>query len=751
MGGLHAGRSVENQRESKPSPPGDWSFFARLKRVLPPLAAGLVVSGVLLTTTWVVERQLTTAVLQADLDNLAQIRTRIESQLNQASNVSDGVGAMIEVNQGLDELSLRPVAERMLERTPVIRSIAIAPDNVIQVSIPLEGNEAAIGVDLAAHPEQGGSLRRAMQTGEPVLGGPYELVQGGYAVIHRVPVRFDRDGDGADEYWGVVSTPIDIMRLFEAAGVGDQLSEGTLAVRGMDGLGAEGAVFLGHPGLFQQGDTLKSPVIALDGRWQLAMQPSEPSAMVTGLTRFAELMALLAGLLVMWLAVRWQAQQYLMIDSERLLRDVTSNVSDVVFRTNNVGQLIYVSPAYERMVGPAARGVIGASWLNLFPEDERRRIREAAERMQQPSRASSGASHGARVVLAVRLTRSDGTEIPAEVRVEPVILAGQGVSGLVGTMTDLSDRQAFEQLEGLATAVFEGAGDAIVILDRYRRVLAVNPAFERLVGQSSKELVGERLTTPEPLDCSHRRLEACARGLRQRGRWTEELACRLPDGRERVLGWSVDLIRDDRRRVSRYVAVISDVTTRHRRMQAMHHRALHDPLTDTLNRSGLDERFEQARLHALREGTGIALAFVDLNGFKPINDTLGHHVGDEVLREVARRLSRVGRREDIVARLGGDEFVVAFYGVRSNEDMVRLGASLLERLHEPMVLVGTAQLVHVQASIGFARFPDDADTLDGLMRRADAAMYRAKETKDDTVVFHRDLVDTTDSPDDELN
>jgi len=749
VGSLHVGQSAENERKVPPTRAGPWPFFARLNRALPPLAAGLVVSGVLLSTTWVVERQLTTAVLQADLDNLAQIRTRIESQLNQASNVSHGVGALIEVNRKLDVSSLRPVAERMLERTPVIRSIAIAPDNVIRVNIPQEGNEAAVGVNLAAHPVQGASLRRAMQTGEPVLGGPYELVQGGYAVIHRVPVYFDRDGDGADEYWGVVSTPIDVMRLFEAAEVSEQLTQGTLAVRGGDGLGAEGAVFLGHPELFRQENTLKTPVIALDGQWQLAMQPSKPSQMVTWLTRFAELVALMVGLLVTWFAVRWQAQQRLLVDSERLLRDVTSNVSDAVFRTDGAGHLIYVSPAYERMVGRPAQGVIGAPWLNLFLEEERRPIREATERMRQSEHVPFGPSRRDRVVLTTRLMRSDGAEVPAQVRVEPVTAASYGQAGLVGTLTDLSDRQAFEQLEGLATAVFEGAGDSIVILDRYRRVLAVNPAFERLVGSPSKELVGERLTIPEVLDKSRRRLEACMRALHQRGRWSEELACRLPDGRERVLGWSVDVIRDARQRVTRYVAVLSDVTTRHRHMQAMHHRALHDPLTDTLNRSGLEERFEQARQHAIREGTGIALAFVDLNGFKPINDTLGHHVGDEVLREVARRLSGVGRREDIVARLGGDEFVIAFYGVRNDEDVVGLGDSLLESLREPMMLDGTSQLVYVHASIGFARFPYDADTLDGLTRRADAAMYRAKETKDDTVVFNHDLADSTGSSYDE--
>ncbi|MFP4251661.1 MAG: diguanylate cyclase domain-containing protein [Guyparkeria sp.] len=712
--------------------------------MLAPLAAGLVVTGVLMATIWVVERQLTTAVLQADLDDLAQVRTRIESQLNQASNVSDGVGAMIEVNRGLDLASLRPVAERMLERTPVIRSVALAPDNVIEASIPLEGNEEAIGVDLAAHPVQGSSLRRAMVTGKPVLGGPYELVQGGYAVIHRVPVSFDRDGDDEEEYWGVVSTPIDVMRLFEAAGVAERIRQGSLAVRGMEGLGEDGAVFLGRPQLFDEREALKTPVIALDGRWQLAMEPSQPPATVTWITRVAEFLALLAGLLVIWLAVRWQAQQYALIDSERLLRDVTSNVSDVVFRTDPAGRLMYVSPAYERLVGRSVHGLVGAAWLNLFPEKERRRIREAAERMQPAGGVIGDPQGGGRVVLTTRLVRADNTEVPVEVRVEAVSASGRGQSGLIGTLIDLTERQAFEQLEGLTTAVFEGAGDGIVILDRHRRVLAVNPSFERLVGKSSRDLVGERLVTPEVIDRSRSRLKACVHGLRQRGRWTEELACRLPDGRERVLCWSVDLVRDDRRRVSRYVAVISDVTMRHRRMQAMHRRALHDPLTDTLNRAGLEERFEQARRHALREGAGIALAFVDLNGFKPINDTLGHQVGDEVLREVARRLSEVGRREDIVARLGGDEFVVAFYGVRDRADLTRLGDSLLDSLHKPMVLAGTTQLVHVRASIGFARFPVDADTLDGLMRRADAAMYRAKKLRDDTVVFYGDL--TPDRP-----
>ena len=726
---------ADNKEEGSDSGPVPRSRFACLATGLLPLLAGVLVASGLLASIGAVERQLSTAAMHADLDNLAEIRTRIESQLNQASNVSDGIAALIEVNRGLDEERVTRVAERMLERTSVIRSIAVAPDSVIRLSVPLAGNEAAIGVDLATHPVQSASVERAIQDRESVLGGPYELVQGGYAVIHRVPIFFDRDGDGEEEYWGLVSTPIDVTSLMERAGVDDALSQDHLAIRGSEGLGPAGEVFLGDPALFDRPGAITSRVMALDGEWQLAKGPSSLPATTEWLIRLAKLVAVLLGLAVMWLGARWQVQQRQLVRSERLLRDVTSNVSDVVFRTDGQGRLIFLSPAFERMTGCDGSAWLGQSWLTLFSGvEEQARVQEAMDWAVRRAKRSPRA----RAVVTTRVAHDEGTEVPVEVRVERVGSERLAPAGLVGVLTDLSERQAFEQLEDLATAVFEGAGDAIAILDRHRKVLAVNPAFERLVGISSSELVGKRLATPEVLDRSHQRLQSCIRSLRLRGRWSEELECRLPDGRERVLGWSVDLIRDDRRRVSRYVWVINDVTARHRRMEAMHHQALHDALTQVLNRSGLEERFEQARQHAIREGRSIALAFVDLNGFKPINDTLGHHVGDAVLREVAHRLGQVGRREDIVARLGGDEFVVVFYGVRSEADIERLGKGLQESLNAPLSLPGVAGPIRVRASVGFARFPEDADSLAGLMRRADAAMYQAKEaTRDDdtTVVF----------------
>ncbi len=724
--------AVTQMDEAKPSrrenrAPGLGGHF-----LVTPLVAGLLVAATLLSAVWVVERQAMDRRMHEGLDRLAQIRTGIESQLNQAANASVGMAAMIEVNQGVDKVALRLMAERMLERTPVIRSFAIAPDNVIAMSIPLEGNRAAIGLDLSRHPIQRGSLLQTMETGQPVLGGPYELVQGGYAVIHRVPVFFDRDGDGQRDYWGVVSTPIGVMKLFHAAGVRGLLETDDFAARGMDGLGADGAIFLGTPALFDSPDTLKTAVIALDGRWQLAMSPSAASPLLIWSERLAKLLAVLSGLLVAWVALRWQMQQRRLIESEHLLRDVTSNISDVVFRADTQGQLVYVSPAYERLVGRSFRDLLGGSWINLFPARERRRVREAFAALPPEN---------PRLVLKSLLGDRDGRELSIELRVERLGDHDGGRAGLVGTLTDLSDRHALEQLEGLATAVFDGVGDAIVILDRRRRVLAVNPGFERLTGVPSSQIVGERLNTPRVMGPSRSRLQSCLRGLRSRGRWQGELPCQLPDGRERILHWSMDTLRDDRGRLRRYVAVIIDVTSRHQQLEAMYHRAHHDNLTGVLNRAGLEERFEQARQHALRQGGHIALAFVDLNGFKPINDTLGHHVGDEVLREVAGRLESVGRGEDIVARLGGDEFVVAFYGVRTAESIQSLGANLRERIEAPLVVPGTMQLLRIQASIGFAFFPDEADTLNGLMRRADRAMYEAKSRGEDSAVVRADALD----------
>jgi diguanylate cyclase (GGDEF)-like protein/PAS domain S-box-containing protein len=190
-------------------------------------------------------------------------------------------------------------------------------------------------------------------------------------------------------------------------------------------------------------------------------------------------------------------------------------------------------------------------------------------------------------------------------------------------------------------------------------------------------------------------------------RWATARFVPLGDGHER-LGW---------------IATIDDITDRRRAESQLAHRATHDPLTDLPNRALLEDRLEQACARLRRDDGTVTVLFVDLDGFKAINDELGHPTGDEVLREVARRLRGVLRPADTVARLGGDEFVAVCEGLTpADADAVAL--RLHEALKVPMLLGGRSVPVH--ASIGLATTSDRGAEANELLARADQAMYRHK-------------------------
>src|SRR5512142_2827690 len=153
--------------------------------------------------------------------------------------------------------------------------------------------------------------------------------------------------------------------------------------------------------------------------------------------------------------------------------------------------------------------------------------------------------------------------------------------------------------------------------------------------------------------------------------------------------------------------------------------AFHDALTDLPNRLLFMDRAAVAFAYARRAGTNVGVAFLDLDRFKIVNDSFGHHVGDEVLRGIAARLRECLREEDTVARMGGDEFTVVMPGLRKDEDVVKVASKLLDVFHRPLFIGGRDILV--SASIGLSVYPEDGNDAETLMRNADAAMYRAKQ------------------------
>ena len=173
-----------------------------------------------------------------------------------------------------------------------------------------------------------------------------------------------------------------------------------------------------------------------------------------------------------------------------------------------------------------------------------------------------------------------------------------------------------------------------------------------------------------------------------------------------------------------YVSLFTDITDSWRRGEHIRHLAFHDALTDLPNRSLLLDRLERQIALAEREKRFFAVMFLDLDGFKLINDHHGHHIGDSVLKEVAERLKGLIRQSDTVARLGGDEFVVVLDNPTNKDEVAHIAHRVVTIINEPMEIHGA--IAQVGASIGIATFPNDGDTPAALFKNADTAMYAAK-------------------------
>jgi diguanylate cyclase (GGDEF)-like protein/PAS domain S-box-containing protein len=296
-----------------------------------------------------------------------------------------------------------------------------------------------------------------------------------------------------------------------------------------------------------------------------------------------------------------------------------------------------------------------------------------------------------------------------------------------GTGLDITMRKEAEHVLKVRERAIFASVNAICITccdGGENRIEYVNPAFERITGYSLAEIKGRdpRFMRIEGCDAGeHRRIHDA---LRKHQSVHSVLRNARKNGEIFYNDLRIDPVMNADGQVTHFVAVINDVTEARHYERRLHHLAHHDPLTGLANRTLLQERLKQAIQHAVRNHTVGALAFLDLDNFKHINDNLGHDVGDTILRETAERLRANMREEDTVARVGGDEFVLVICDQGTPEQV----GDLVERVRRSVgrpILVDGKEVVS-GTSIGVALFPRDGGSVDKVMRAADAAMYHAK-------------------------
>ncbi|HJV25244.1 MAG TPA: EAL domain-containing protein [Aromatoleum sp.] len=306
------------------------------------------------------------------------------------------------------------------------------------------------------------------------------------------------------------------------------------------------------------------------------------------------------------------------------------------------------------------------------------------------------------------------------------------------SLQDVTERKRLITQMSKAMVVFDASTQGIMTTDAAGVITSVNPAFTEITGYAADEAIGK---TPAILRSGkHDRAfyEQMWQALATAGRWESEIWNRRKNGEIYPQWQSISTVRDERGQIAAYISLFNDITLRKQQDEAIWRQANFDALTGLANRSLLADRLDHALAHARRTHTQVGVLFLDLDGFKWINDTLGHDVGDELLIEVAHRLTSCVRDQDTVARLGGDEFTIVVQDLLHADDLHAVGEKVVNILREPFKLGTIAH--RISGSVGITVYPDDGDNVQTLFRNADIAMYKSKQAGKNRLQFYsRDM------------
>jgi len=364
----------------------------------------------------------------------------------------------------------------------------------------------------------------------------------------------------------------------------------------------------------------------------------------------------------------------------------------------------------ERMLGMERSKISGRHFANIVASE----YRTSFQRFLEQVFTNPGAQH-CEIVL-------EPGGHPCWVAVEAI--ADSDRRTCLAAMVDISERKRDEQELQLAATVYLAIDEAIMVADTNDLIIAINPAFTKLNGYSAAEAIGQTTALLKSSRHDEAFFNAMWTQLNTTGQWQGEIWNRRKNGGEYLARLSISTVFDGNGREIRRVAMSSDITEQRRAEELIHQQANIDPLTDLPNRRMFLDRLQRAINKSHREHQKLAVMFMDLDHFKDINDTLGHDVGDRLLRETTQRLMSCIRETDTLARPGGDEFTLIMSELHELNSIDRVAQAMLRTMTAPFQLKN--ERCYVSVSIGIALYPDDAGTLEDLLKKADQAMYVAK-------------------------
>jgi diguanylate cyclase (GGDEF)-like protein/PAS domain S-box-containing protein len=431
-------------------------------------------------------------------------------------------------------------------------------------------------------------------------------------------------------------------------------------------------------------------------------------------------------------------------DSERRYRMLAGSLQDVIFTTDSAVQIDYVSPSVQTVLGYSAEWTMkhGLDRVVTKPRQAARfyeLMRKVRKASFNPTTLAELGQSLQRQTLYFDCISADGRPVAIELRITLLWNENNRFDGALCVGRDISkQRQAEKELRRAAT-VFEHSSAAIVVTDPAGRIVQVNDAFQRITGYSGEEVMGLWPTALSADRQQANQMTFVRDQILRVGKWEGELWLKRKDGDTYPCWIGITAVRDAEDDLVSYVCFFSDMSERKASEKRIHRLAYYDSLTQLPNRTLFQDRLHSSLQLSSRRGAWVALMFLDLDRFKPINDSLGHAAGDRMLKEVAMRLASCVEEDDTVARMGGDEFTFLLRPCPERDEAltraIHVGERILASLTEPFVLSGRE--FFVTASIGIALSPQDGDDISQLMKNADTAMYHAKERGKNNFQFYQ--------------